>query len=81
MPHTPTKFILTPHVKKRMLERRFTEEQAIDAIKAPNGRWKQYKGTHGGWVHLFHKKHGSATLAVAAEIDKGVCYLVTGYWK
>lgn len=64
-----------------MAERGFTETEAMQAVNASDGHWKQWKGTHRGWVYLFHKKHGNRTLAIVAELAKGSCYLVTGYWK
>ena len=76
----PTKFHLTSHARRRSDERAITEAQFIEVVTKPETKKQQYRGTHGGFVYLFSRQIGGSRLHIAAEILKGDCWFVTGYW-
>jgi hypothetical protein len=77
---SPRNFIFTSHSEKRAKERHITKDDFKEAVTQADTRKKQYRGAQGGIVYLFSKKIGQRTLNVVAELHKGNCYFVTGYW-
>lgn len=79
MAETNYKFHDTTHSKERGRERSISVEIMQNVVKYPDSKRQQYRGIHGGFVYKFIKTIGTDTIAVAAEVKKDECWLVSAF--
>ena len=72
----------TAHVVKRVKERGFTLQQAVETVNDPAGIVKTppRRGNHGGMIWLFSRAFAARVLIIVAEIKNHECWIITGYW-
>lgn len=51
-----------------------------DVVNYHQSKTQQYRGNHGGFVYKFKKTVDGKTLAVVAEVKKGECWLMSGFY-
>ena len=68
------------HARQRSRERRISLDAMKEVVKYHESKTQQYRGDHGGFVHKFKKTVDGRTLAVVAEVKKGECWLISGFY-
>jgi hypothetical protein len=77
----PKKFHFSTHARIRGAERQITEAQFIEVVTTSNRRFKQFVGTHGGFVYRYEKSIHGMKLTIVAETFKDECFFITGFWE
>ena len=52
----------------------------MDVVKNHQSKTQQYRGNHGGVVFKFIRSVDGKTLVVVAEVKKGECWLMSGFY-
>ena len=73
-------FYDSSHARQRSRERNIPLNAMMDVVKNHQSKTQQYRGNHGGVVFKFIRSVDGKTLAVVAEVKKGECWLISGFY-
>jgi hypothetical protein len=73
-------YFVTPHMLRRIRERRLNLDNVKAVIRSPNRVKDQGRGKHGGIKRKYWKTAGDHTMVVVAEIKGNDCWLITGFY-